>query len=55
MYILKTHFGFTYSKIGAILNGRDHTTIMNGCTKIEDELKTNQELKMAINIILKKL
>ena len=55
MYILKTHFGFTYSKIGAILNGRDHTTIMNGCTKIEKELKTNQELKMAINIILKKL
>lgn len=55
MYILKTHFGFTYSKIGAILNGRDHTTIMNGCTKIEEELKTNQELKMAINIILKKL
>ena len=55
MYILKTHCGFTYSKIGAILNGRDHTTIMNGCTKIEEELKTNQELKMAINIILKKL
>ena len=55
MYILKTHFGFTYSKIGAILNGRDHTTIMNGCTKIEEELKANQELKMAINIILKKL
>lgn len=55
MYILKTHFGFTYSKIGAILNGRDHTTIINGCTKIEEELKTNQELKMAINIILKKL
>ena len=55
MYILKTHFGFTYSKIGSILNGRDHTTIMNGCTKIEEELKTNQELKMAINIILKKL
>lgn len=55
MYILKTHYGFTYSKIGAILNGRDHTTVMNGCTKIEEELKTNQELKMAISIILKKL
>lgn len=55
MYILKSHFNFTYSKIGSILNGRDHTTIMNGCNKIEDELKTNSELKMAIDTILKKV
>lgn len=55
MYILKTTYGFTYSKIGSILNGRDHTTVMNGCTKIEEELKTNKELEMAINTILKKL
>ncbi|MDE7161206.1 MAG: hypothetical protein K2N65_00440, partial [Anaeroplasmataceae bacterium] len=55
MYILKTHYDFTYSKIGVILNGRDHTTIMNGCNKIEEELKTNLELKMAIDSILKKI
>ncbi len=55
MYILKTHYGFTYSKIGVIFNGRDHTTVMNGCNKIEEELKTNSELKLAINTILKKI
>lgn len=55
MYILKTHYNLTYSKIGNILNGRDHTTIMNGCSKIEEDLKTNSQLKMAIDTILKKV
>ena len=55
MYILKTKYNLTYSKIGNILNGRDHTTVMNGCNKIEDDLKTNQELEMAVEAIIKKL
>ena len=55
MYILKKHFNFTYVRIGQILNGRDHTTIMNGCLKIEEDLKTNVQLKLAIENILKKL
>lgn len=55
MYILKNNFHLTYSKIGSILNGRDHTTIMNGCLKIEEEIKTNKELKMAVDTILKKI
>lgn len=55
MYILKTNYNLTYAKIGNILNGRDHTTVMNGCNKIEEELKTNTQLKMAIDTILKKV
>lgn len=55
MYILKTTYQLTYSKIGSILNGRDHTTIMNGCNRIEEELKTDAQLKMAIDSILKKV
>lgn len=55
MYILKTNYNLTFSKIGSILNGRDHTTIMNGCNRIEEELKTDSQLKMAIDSILKKV
>ncbi len=55
MYVLKTHYQLTYSRIGAILNGRDHTTIMNGCNKIENDIKTNEQLKMAIESIIKKV
>ena len=55
MYILKERFDLPYKKIGTILGGRDHTTIMSGCTKIENELKMDKELKMAIDTILKKV
>ena len=55
MYILKTRYHLTYNKIGNILNGRDHTTVMSGCNKIATEIKTNEELKMAIEAILKKV
>ena len=55
MYILKTRYNLTYSRIGSILNGRDHTTIMNGCKKIEDEMQSNEQIKMAVEMILKKL
>lgn len=55
MYILKNKYNFTYAKIGSILNGRDHTTIMNGCKKISNDLENNEELKTAIESILKKL
>ena len=55
MYLLKTHYNLTYSKIGAIFNGRDHTTVMNGCSKIENEISANNELKMAVDSILKKI
>ena len=55
MYILKNNYKLTYSRIGSILNGRDHTTVMNGCTKIANDIKTNPELKMAIDSILKKV
>ena len=55
MYILKNKYNLTYQKIGAILNGKDHTTVMNGCMRIENEIKTNEELKMAVESIMKKL
>ncbi len=55
MYILKEKFDLPYKKIGTILGGRDHTTIMSGCTKIDNELKSDKELKMAVDTILKKV
>ena len=55
MYILKKKYDLSYSKIGSILNGMNHTSVMSGYNKIAAELETNEELKMAIESILKKV
>ena len=49
MYILREDFDVSYPSIGEKLGGRDHTTVINSCEKIKNELKDNsalvQELK----------
>ena len=55
MYILYHNFNFTYERIGQILNGRHYSTIISGCEKIENDLQTDVQLKLAIENILKKL
>lgn len=54
MYLCKEH-GTTYKKIGEILGGRDHTTVMHGSEKIENELKSNDSTIRLIDTIKKKL
>ena len=43
------------TNIGKILGKKDHTTIIHGIKKIEEDLLTNEELKNKIDIIRKKL
>lgn len=47
MYVLKRDLNLTYSEIGNLLGGRDHTTVMHGVRKIENLLEeklTSEEL-----------
>jgi chromosomal replication initiator protein len=44
MYVLREDFGHSLSSIGQKLGGRDHTTVLHACDKMEEELKSNQEL-----------
>ncbi|MFI3252694.1 MAG: chromosomal replication initiator protein DnaA [bacterium] len=55
MYILKSNYGLSYKKIGSLFEGRDHSTVMSGCERIENELKTSEDLKMAFDTIVKKI
>lgn len=55
MYILKEKYDLPFKKIGHILNGRDHSTIISGYEKIQYEIKNDKEMKMAIDLIYKKL
>ena len=55
MYIIKEKYDLPYKKIGSIFNNRDHSTVLSACEKISNELKTNAELKMAVDNIKKKI
>ena len=47
--------GTTLKKIGEIMGGRDHTTVMHGTEKIEHELQSNDSTVRLIGTIRKKL
>jgi chromosomal replication initiation ATPase DnaA len=51
MYYLRNFYKMTFSDIGSIFN-RDHTTIMNACTKANDLIFTND---VQFNTYLKKI
>lgn len=48
MYLIRKHLDIPLKKIGEIFGGKDHTTVMSGISKVDKELKTNEQLKTAI-------
>lgn len=55
MYLCRHLTNISLKNIAAILNKGDHTTIMHGIKKIEDEMKSNEDLKNKVDIIVKKI
>ncbi|VEU79942.1 chromosomal replication initiator protein DnaA [Haploplasma axanthum] len=55
MYLIKDSYNIPYATIGNLFGGRDHSTVLTACEKIENELKLDSSLKVAIETISKKL
>jgi len=55
MYLCRKLTDTSFTSIAKILNKKDHTTIIHGCNKIEEELATNADFKNKIEIIEKKI
>ena len=55
MYILSEEMGQTVEKIGQLLGGRDHTTVMHGRDKIKKLSTTNREVQKLLIEIKHKL
>jgi chromosomal replication initiator protein len=45
MFLLRKHTGKSFADIGQELGGRDHTTVMHGCAKIQRLLAADHELR----------
>jgi len=55
MYILRQELGIPFEEIGALLGGRDHTTIMYGVEKITGVLPKRESMRVHIASIRKLL
>jgi chromosomal replication initiator protein len=48
MYLLRDSLGLQFTKVGEIMGGRDHTTVMHACEKMESEVKDNSDIRRKI-------
>ena len=49
MYLCRTILDVPFITIGQEFGGRDHSTVINACEKIEKSLKTDDQYKKAID------
>jgi chromosomal replication initiator protein len=55
MYLIREELNSSYPYIGDKLGGRDHTTVMYACEKINQEIKNNESFQQEINLIKERL
>jgi len=52
MYIIRETTDYSTTEIGAEFNGRDHTTVMHSCQKIEDLIKFDSLFASVVNRLI---
>lgn len=55
MYLIRITLDIPLKKIGDMFGGKDHTTVMSAVQKVDKELKTDSELKAAIDELQKRI
>ncbi len=55
MYLIRELTDTSLKSIGKLLGNRDHTTIMHGIEKVEDDLASNTATQNTVNTLKKKI
>lgn len=55
MYLMRNMLDITFAEIGIFFSGRDHSTIMKACARVENKLKKDQDYRLALSKIKEKL
>ena len=55
MYLCRILLDMPHKSIGSFLGKRDHSTVIHGIRKVEDEMNINPNMKTTIDVILKKM
>lgn len=48
MYLLRDSLGLQFTKVGEIMGGRDHTTVMHAVEKMESEMNDNADIRRKV-------
>lgn len=55
MYLIRKYTGIAFKDIGQYFGGRDHSSIQHACSKIEEEVETNHEIREWVETIQNQL
>ena len=55
MYLARYHTDLSLNEIGAEIGGRDHSTVVHGINKIEEQLSTSQQFRETVEAIKNKI
>ena len=55
MYLIRNTLDIPLKKIGDMFGGKDHTTVMSGIQKVDKGLKTDEDLRTAVEDLKKRL
>ena len=55
MYLIKYRYNIPYKTIGGLFGDRDHSTVLAACEKIDNEIKQDPTMKLAVDTITKKI
>ncbi len=55
MFLIRKYTLLSLKSVGNTVGGRDHTTVMNGCKRVEENYNKDEGFKNTIDTIIKKL
>ncbi len=55
MYLIRHELGVSYEQIGVDFGGKNHTTVMHSCEKVDKQLKKDKNLLRDVNAIKKEM
>jgi len=55
MFLIKSRYNIPYKTIGTLFGDRDHSTVLAACEKIDNDVKQDPTLKLAVDTSIKKV
>jgi chromosomal replication initiator protein len=51
MYLLRENGGLSLTEIGTYFGGRDHTTVLHSCEKVNHDLEHNERVRSTVRAV----